>query len=217
MGLWSLVFLVVVGVLLPLSSWQSHRYLNAAERPPESLPSTTSLAYQGLIAHAVVAALGMSALAERDLGVTWSSEFSPTALLAAIGVLAVALGAARVESRRPLGARDALRKKLRRGGLSKPWLAAMFAAAFAEEFAYRGVLFLLLCGIMAPLPAACVGALLFGLAHFSQGLRGVLFGTAFALGLQFLCASSGGLLLAVLTHLLYDLSVAWMGRRLEGR
>ncbi len=94
------------------------------------------------------------------------------------------------------------------------WFLAIGAAAICEEYAYRGVLFLLVEQSLPPTLAGLASALLFGLAHFGQGWRGAILSTLFGLGLQLIVALSGGLFLAILAHLLYNFGVVWLGRRL---
>ena len=91
------------------------------------------------------------------------------------------------------------------------------AAAVAEEVAYRGVLFVLLAEFVTPLLAALISATAFGLAHLAQGPRGALASAGFGLAMQGLFVLGGPLLLPMLTHLGYDLAVAWLGRRLALR
>jgi hypothetical protein len=54
-------------------------------------------------------------------------------------------------------------------------------------------------------------------AHFAAGWRSAGFGVMFALAMQALVWLSDGLLLAVLTHAVYDLIAAWLGHRLAAR
>ncbi len=214
---WALPFLIVVGILLPWLAWSSYRHLASGSDAPESLPSPQALAAQTIIVQVVVAALAWLALAHSELTLSWSSDLNAAALVATVVVVLAGLGIAQLDARRPLGPRDRLRRKLRSVGLTRLWLAAMGAAAIGEEFAYRGVLSLMLGQALAPALAALVSALLFGLAHFGQGWRGVILSAAFGVGLQVIVVFSGGLFLAILAHLLYDLGVAWLARRLAMR
>jgi len=213
--IWTVIFLLLVGVLLPYVAWNSWRYLaNASEPRDEELPSPTALAIQTLVLQGVVLAAALACVLSDRVTVSWPSRMTGTPLLVATGLLVVALGYACFESRKPLGPEDRLRHEIRGAGLTPPWLAVMATAAVTEELAYRGVLFQLLSGPLPPLGAALASAALFGLAHLTQGPKGALGSAGFGLAIQWVCHISGGLLLAVLVHLAYDLVAAWLGRRL---
>ncbi|MEM7358382.1 MAG: CPBP family intramembrane glutamic endopeptidase [Pseudomonadota bacterium] len=94
------------------------------------------------------------------------------------------------------------------------WIGVTIYAGFIEEFAYRAVLTLLFAEAIGYWPAAIVSALLFGMAHLSSGLRALPASIFFALAMQLLVFVSGGLLLAVVVHIAYDLIAAWLGRRM---
>lgn len=211
---WALPFLIVGGVLLPLLAWSSYRYLATDSAAPTSLPSLEAMAVQTIAVQAVVMALAWLALARIELPMSWASDLDAASLLATAVVVLAGLKMAQLEARRPLGPNETLRRKLRSAGLTKLWTAAICAAAIGEEYAYRGVLFLLMDQSLPPSLAAFVSALAFGLAHFGQGWRGAIMSTVFGLGLQAIVILSGGLFLAMLAHLLYDLGVVWLGRRL---
>ena len=91
----------------------------------------------------------------------------------------------------------------------------MVVAGIGEEFAYRGALTGLLTVVLGPSAACIVSAGLFGLGHFSQGWRGLVYSTGFALALQGVVFLSGGLLLAIVVHIVYDFGSVWLDRRLD--
>ncbi len=212
--IWSVVFLLFVGVTVPVLAASSYRQLAAAGANVEDLPSAKALAFQTLVLQALLLSLAVMAARGRSLDIPWSGEWATVPMLAALGVLVLALSFARWEARRPLGPADALRKLLRSQGITTSGVVVMVAAAIAEEVAYRGVLFLLLADFMPPLAAAAGSAVLFGLGHSAQGPRGALASAVVALAMQAICYLSGGLLLAIVTHFLYDLGVAWLARKL---
>lgn len=213
--LWALPFLLVIGVLLPLLAWSSFRYLATESTAPASLPSPSAMALQAIAVQAVVFALAWLALVRNDLPLSWASEFDAASLVATAIVVLAGLKLARLEARRPLGPSERLRRRLRSTGLTKLWFLAICSASIGEEFAYRGVLYLLMGQYLPPILAGLFSALLFGLGHFGQGWRGAILSSVFGLGLQAIVALSGGLFLAMLAHLLYDLGVVWLGRRLS--
>ena len=141
-------------------------------------------------------------------GLAWAAAGAALFVFLAQGVL---------ETRRPLGEGENLRRALRAQGLSPWWVLASATAAVVEEFAYRGVLFLLLCQALPPSLAALGSALVCGLGHFSQGPRGAVWSMVFALVLQGVVLREGGLSLAIAVHFLYDVGAAWWGSRVVPR
>ena len=97
------------------------------------------------------------------------------------------------------------------------WLALTVVAAIVEEYACRGVLTGILTSVLGPGSAWILSAGLFGLGHFTQGWRGLVFSAGFGLALQAVVSLSGGLLLAIVAHMAYDLGASWLGRRLARR
>jgi membrane protease YdiL (CAAX protease family) len=208
------LFLILVCLVLPALAWSSYRYQASVDSDSAESVSASGLAVQSLVIHGLVASLACGAAWSAELPISWvqGTDWSHTAT--AVVFLVVFLAIARNESKRPLTSRDALRKKLRAEGLSKPWLLVMLVASFVEEFSYRAVLYLLVLEYVPSAPAVGISAILFGLGHCSQGLRGALLSATFAVAMSVLYLLSGTLLLPILVHLTYDLAVSWMGRRL---
>jgi membrane protease YdiL (CAAX protease family) len=173
------------------------------------------MAIQTLVLQGVVFGLALLASLAADLELTWRSVITATTSLAAVAVVSGAVFGAWLEARQPLGPRDSLRFKLRKVAAGNPlWITVTVVAGSVEEYAYRGVLTAVLTGPLGFWAAAAVSAGLFGLAHLAAGWRSAGFGVGFALAMQALVGLSGGLLLAVLTHAVYDLIAAWLGHRL---
>jgi membrane protease YdiL (CAAX protease family) len=84
-------------------------------------------------------------------------------------------------------------------------------ASLCEEFLYRGFVFAVLYLASGSLALAVVGSsLLFGLAHFYQGPRGLV--TTFVLGLIFAASRlwAGNLIPAIAAHLVVDLMAGYI-------
>ena len=95
------------------------------------------------------------------------------------------------------------------------WSVGIVATAVVEEFAYRGVLFALASRFFDSwIVSAALSALVFGLTHAAQGWRGVVLSGVFGLGFQLLVLWSGGLLLAIVVHLIYDVGVQLVAPRI---
>jgi membrane protease YdiL (CAAX protease family) len=223
--IWGVPLLIVVGILLPGVAIVSRRASARASESetgaePSELPSTNALALQSLVLQAFVSGLASLALRAPGVAVTWRSETTIASVTAGGAVVLVALVAAWIEARKPLGPDEGLRRRLRSLRATDPiWLAVIVAAAVGEEFAYRGVLTSLLEDGMGFgfFPAAIISAVLFGLGHASQGWRGFASSAGFGLAMQVLVSISGGLCLAMIAHFAYDLSAAAIGRRLAKR
>ena len=211
--LWAAPFLLVAVVAFPALA-----VLNSLRSRQASLETLgrTALYLQLLLIQATLAALGAVAVYGVDLTIAWRARVSPGTLAAAAGLLTLAVLLS-LWLRDPRKSSPELAKLLvpRTPGDWALWIAGMLAAAIVEEFAYRGVLF----GLAARLfdswivPAA-LSAIVFGVTHAAQGWRGVALSGAFGLGFQWLVLWSGGLLLAIVVHLIYDVGVQLAGPRL---
>lgn len=98
------------------------------------------------------------------------------------------------------------------------WFSALsLMAGLAEEIAFRGVLTSLLQQSWNSYwLAALVSALMFGLAHLLQGVRGVVVAACFGLVNQMVTSWTGSLLVAIVVHALYDIIAGyWLTRYLR--
>ena len=86
-------------------------------------------------------------------------------------------------------------------------------AAFCEEYIYRGVLFNMISTMIIPytayvwMPAAILSAIVFAFGHGTQGEKAIIQIIPFAIGFQFLAWISGGLLLPMIAHFIYNILV----------
>lgn len=208
-------FLLAAGFALPLLAWRSHRWMLSSPAAEDALPSVSQLAIQSMILQISLLLLAWLAIWASGEHIAWFGAWSwPTILLTAC-VLAAAIVFAEWEAARPLQNSDLLRQHLRKSNSRNPiWIAAAACAAITEEFCYRGVLTSLLDGVLGMWPAAVISAVVFGIAHMTQGLRGAVFSAAFGLGMQVLCHVQQGLLAAILVHFAYDMFVSIRGNRL---
>jgi membrane protease YdiL (CAAX protease family) len=210
----ALPFLILIGLVLPLLAWNSHRQVTSSEVADDALPSLRALALQTIVLQTVVFGFAWLASASAGITVSWSSQLGPISLLGTIAVFALAMAVAWMEARRPLEPPDVLRRILWRASPTDPaWLTLTVVAGIAEEFAYRGVLTGLLTIPLGAGTASIVSAGVFGLGHFTQGWRGLVYSAGFGLALQGVVVLSGGLLLAIVVHVAYDLCAARLGRR----
>lgn len=148
-----------------------------------------------------------------DVARAFSSSEALAGFLIGMGIAAVGggvLGALlwsrlRVDPAKVVGDVGAL---LPRTGAERFWaLLLSVNAGVGEELMFRLLLPLLLILVGLPaLPAFALGALLFGLAHWYQGWRGVLLTTLFGVVMTLLYLRSGQLWLVMLLHALVDVN-----------
>jgi CAAX protease family protein len=98
------------------------------------------------------------------------------------------------------------------------WILVSLSAGVCEEILYRGFVTHYFSGSLnATISFGTVGAwltasLFFGLAHAYQGVAGIVRTTAAGLILGSIAILSGGLLLPIALHFLFDVQVLWMYR-----
>jgi membrane protease YdiL (CAAX protease family) len=100
------------------------------------------------------------------------------------------------------------------------WILVSLAAGVCEEILYRGFVPHYFSGsLAAAIPLGTVGAwltasLFFGFAHAYQGVAGIVRTTLAGSILGSIALLSGGLLLPIVLHFVFDLQVLWMYRPL---
>jgi membrane protease YdiL (CAAX protease family) len=212
----SIPFFIMVVLVLPVMAWLSLRQSRAVSPKQVEQMSLRSITIQLVIFQGTVGGLAALAMYGAGLEISWGTEVSPFVFGVSWLTLGVFLAVALIEARRPLGPEDAIRRRLRKISAGNPdWLGVTVLAGVVEEFAYRGVLTLLLASFIGYWPGALVSAILFGLSHLSSGWRAVFMGIPFALALQYVVYISEGLLAAILVHAIYDIVVAAIGWRMH--
>lgn len=209
--LWGLLYLLVLGLLLPLLASQTARLLDSGlATPPRWAIYAETVFWLALIYAAARFVARSNRIALFPLG-----PADPFTILVALSVLFLTVPI------RWKTASDAERRRLmvlvpRLPSEWPLWAVVSLVAGIAEEIAYRGVLFGLLQRLTGqPWLAAGLAALAFALGHRAQGWMGVAIVFVFAIGFQGLAALTGGLLTPILVHALYDLLAgplyAWLG------
>jgi membrane protease YdiL (CAAX protease family) len=85
------------------------------------------------------------------------------------------------------------------------WALLSLCAGFFEEIIYRGVLYQILLSLTGSMAASVMLAVLpFGIVHWRQGIRSVLFITVLSIALHALVNFTGTLYMAMAIHALYD-------------
>jgi membrane protease YdiL (CAAX protease family) len=199
------------GVLLPLLVFRVHRKFAGGkkaipDRKKHFQGTTFELAYHAGLSVFVATVAGI------DL---WTLDTSHLARGLAVGAV---LYAAAVLFMRPRW-RRAVETRSPIVSLFMPtdfqerawWILVSLLAGIGEEITWRGVQTQLLARMIGPIVgsyalAVLLSALSFGGAHFVQGWRSVLVIVAFALGFQAIVWASGGLYVAMLVHVAYDVT-----------
>jgi uncharacterized protein len=196
------VFLVIVGVVMPLLAIQSDRALRSGMPfpPRRQVWASVIVAQWILLLIAVLTAwrTGLDLLATPKL--RWQ------ALAAGAGLLAAAMLLIPISDRLlPAGRLDRLLKLGPRGRRDAIWwIGLSLTAGICEEFVYRGVLFNILRPLGA-IPASLLAAAIFGITHMVQGVIGAAAIFIFALGFHWLVWRTGELYTAMAVHAIYDL------------
>jgi membrane protease YdiL (CAAX protease family) len=210
--LWAAPFLLVAVVAFPLVAVVNARHSQGAAL--EAL-GRTALYVQLLVIQLILSALGALATYGMDLPIAWRARVDARTLAASAALLTLAVLFS-------LGLRERRKSRPELSKLLAPhtpaewalWSVGMVATAVVEEFAYRGVLFALAAQFFDSwIVPAGLSALVFGLTHAAQGWRGVMLSGVFGLGFQLLVLWSGGLLLAIAVHLIYDVGVQLVAPR----
>jgi membrane protease YdiL (CAAX protease family) len=206
MGTAQWVFLVALCLALPAAAIRQHRML---ARSPLEL-TRPQVYVSGLMTHAVL--LLLCWLAAR--GQPWGASLltvghDPTGLDVAIGAAALAIGIVPFLSRRAERAMQLDRTRLI-APRTAPEFGAFYtlslSAGFAEELAYRGVLFALLTALTSSWwLAAVIASAAFGVAHLFQGWRPAGLAGVVALRDHIVVGLTGTLWVVIIVHMLHDI------------
>ena len=218
------LFLLFAGVLLPLAALsfaasERRRAAGSSDAGDGAGIPRTALYAQALVTHAVL--LGASVGAARVAGVSLFGRRSVdvadvgAALLTLTAVVAIGEWSWRSRSpaeRERLWVRQILPRTT---GERRAWVALSAGAALAEEVAYRGAFVSFALAATGSLPLAIgASAVTFAAVHAPQGLSGVGYVLVIALLHNALALFTGGLLLPIAVHFVYDvLAGLWLAKR----
>jgi hypothetical protein len=204
-GLATWAFVVFVGLLLPIVACRQHYALKGGTLPAP----TRLLLYTSAFATHATLLFGVALCVWRDrLRLFPAFSVSRWSLVASAIALAVGL-LLLVESLRVTD--ETARERTAMIAPRTPREFAAFcgialSAGFAEQLAYRGVLFSFFYWYTGTLLwAALLAAIPFGLVHLFQGWRSALIVTVIALRDQLLVALTGTLVFAIAIHIIHDI------------
>lgn len=204
-------------LFLPWMAYQSRKGFNNLD--PETLAHFSRL---GSYISSIMILLVLLAL---SVGTAWSQrlELIPTHIftLRALVAFVILLSSVLILLRLflPVAAREpVIRYIIPTTRIEFAWFIALsLMAGLAEEIAFRGVLTSLLQQSWNSYwLATLVSALMFGLAHLLQGVRGVVVAACFGLINQMVTSWTESLLVAIVVHALYDIIAGyWLAQSLR--
>lgn len=210
----TLFFVVLVTAILPLLSALSYRNIRRMEAEwEEPLQLQKGPIYlQSIFMQGAVALIGYFVADYENLTIPLGSTFGPKQVLAALAFVGLALVLAWWSNKAKKAEEEpsTLKYILPDSGRDRLlWILAVVVAAFCEEYVYRGVLYQLLVQqtVGLTLLAALVSAIVFAFGHGTQGEKAIVQIIPFALGFHLLVYLSGGLLLAIIAHFVYNVAV----------
>jgi membrane protease YdiL (CAAX protease family) len=215
-SVFSLLFIGLQLIVLPLLSFQSRSSLEEAEE----IPSRRALYLQSIIMLSVIG--GLAALVDwrESLEINWYAVPTFNAVLLAVALYLMGLVVSYFNLKSSPNKQEDKSALLLPAGKNEYliWLLLCFTAAWSEEYIYRGVLSQLFVHHgMIYILAIVLSAVSFAFSHFTQGWLAIPVTFVFALGFQYLYQISGGLALPIAVHFFYNLSAEGLRRWLIGR
>jgi membrane protease YdiL (CAAX protease family) len=198
---WGTVFLLFIGVALPVLAYRTQRMLGGGPLP---MPRPVFY-WQTILFQIVIYGFALFAAATNTVALTLAPK-TPRAMWA-IALLVVALLALRVFwPRRSVESKRRLCDLLPHNRTELvPYVLLCAVAAIAEEVAYRGVAYWLVFRVTHSIPlSVAIVAIAFALGHMLQGWRSVAAILLFAVAFHAVVIYGQSLLAAILVHFAYD-------------
>ena len=204
-GLATWAFVILVAVILPIVAFRQHRALEAGTL---SAPTRTML-YAGALATHALLLVGVAACIRAD-DLWLFPSFSVSRWNVIASAVALGVGLLLLVERFRVTDETARQRTAMIAPRTTRELAAFcgiaVSAGFAEQLAYRGVLFSFFYWYTGTLLiAALLAAIAFGLVHLFQGWRSALIVMVIALRDQILVALTGTLVFAIAIHIIHDI------------
>lgn len=202
------IFLIAVLFVIPFMSYKSQEQIHLVEEL--NIPRE-KLYLQSLIMQGVLSVLAFFALRVSKINIAFNSTFNLLTVGVALGFIAVALVLSSIRLKKDESFKDNNLKYILPRNTKEQvyWLGTTLVSSAMEEFIYRGALFLLFYQTFDNnwWLGALSSAVVFGFSHATQGTASVLFIIPFGLAFQYLFHLSGGLLLPVAAHFVYNTAV----------
>ncbi|MFN5334542.1 MAG: lysostaphin resistance A-like protein [Bacteroidota bacterium] len=217
----SLLFMLIIVAGLPLLAAISYRNIKTLEKEEGDLHlAKAPIYFQSMLMQGGICLLAYYTGIKEQLSISLQSEWNLFSILSGFIFLVIALGFAYVGQRKqkPEGTLRYLLPETNNDRIL--WVLAVVVAAFCEEYIYRGVLYQLLSlqtegNVWA---AIMLSAIVFGFGHGTQGEKAIIQIIPFAIGFHLLVVISHGLLLPMIVHFIYNISVDLLfGKQITGQ
>lgn len=201
-------FMAVVGILLPVAAIRSARRFDAVSDPAHQ---TIPQRLKSVMVLVVLAAMALFVAWHATIDLFQQVEITGSLIVRSVVVLfgVLVLAELLLRARSPAG-RKALwvRQILPRSNAERAvWVLTSSIAGIAEEIVFRGLFFILVSAVTNSYATAAVtSAIVFAIAHFSQGWKSMIFVFAIALVFQWLMFQTGSLIPAMVVHALYNIA-----------
>lgn len=208
--------MIIIAAGLPFLTALSYKNIKKMEAELEGAQLAKIPVYlQSMGMQIVLCVLAFFAGRSEKLTISLTSKFTATSIGASVGLVVLALGLAWLSQKFSTEKDEStLHHILPDTGVERLiWILACVVAAFCEEYIYRGVLFNMISTMVIPYtiyvwaPAAILSAIVFAFGHGTQGEKAIIQIIPFAIGFQFLYWISGGLLLPMIAHFIYNILV----------
>ncbi len=209
----SLLFMIIIAAGLPFLTAQSYKNIRKMEAEMEGVQLAKIPVYmQSVIMQIILCTLAFFAARSEEMNISFKSTFTLQSVGAAVGLIAIALTIAWLSQKFSKEKEDGgtLHHILPDTNLERfVWILACVVAAFCEEYIYRGVLFQMVSEYVENSwwIAAVLSAVVFAFGHGTQGEKAIVQIIPFAIGFQLLVLLSGGLLLPMIAHFIYNVLV----------
>ena len=209
----SLLFMIIIAAGLPFLTAQSYKNIRKMEAEMAGMQLAKIPVYlQSLVMQLVLCVLAFFAARSEDITISFKSKFTFQSVAATVAFIVLALFIAWLSQKfsKEKDNSSTLHHILPDTNLERiVWILACVVAAFCEEYIYRGVLFQMIGGYVENTwwIAAVLSAIVFAFGHGTQGEKAIIQIIPFAIGFQVLVHLSGGLLLPMIAHFIYNVLV----------
>lgn len=208
----TLLFMLLIIAGMPLLAAISYRNIKTLESQETNLQlSKAPIYFQSMVMQASISWLAYYVAGKEGFHISLKGVYSFYTIGASVLFLTIALSFAYFAQRfKDKNKESTLQYLLPQNSRERLlWILAVIVAAFCEEYMYRGVLYqLMLIHTEGKIWAAVLlSAIIFGFGHGTQGERAILQIIPFAIGFHVLAIFSGGLLLPMVVHFIYNVSV----------
>jgi membrane protease YdiL (CAAX protease family) len=217
------LFLLIVVVGMPLLASISYRNIKTLEAEETDLKlAKTSVYLQSMIMQGGMALLAYQVCIKEEFTISIKAGFNTYSIIAACIFLITSLGFAYFSQKFTDKKNESTLKYLLPENNKERlmWVLAVVVAAFCEEYIYRGVLYhVVLTHTEGSIWASVLlSAVVFGFGHGTQGEKAIIQIIPFAIGFHVMAILSNGLLLPMIVHFVYNISVELLfGRKIIGQ